>query len=430
MTLEMRSRWWIVFASVLGLLVGNGPIMQFTFGTLLPPVSREFGWTRGMVSSAMVVGLWMTGLATPVVGRLVDRFGIRAVALPAIVVFSLATASVAWVPASPAAFTALYALMGLGAAGQTPLIYAKAIAARFDRNRGLALGVSMAGVGLGAALVPQFAQALVRAAGWRAAYAGLGVLTFVLAFPAVALFVGRPVADREASAQKISISEASGLTGLEALRTARFWRLAFSFFIVSGTTGGVVSHLVPLLTDRGVSPQTATGMVGLAGIALIGGRLMAGFLLDRIHGPYVAAAFFLTPAAGIVLLSTLRHGAVEAGTVLVGIGLGAEVDLIALLSSRYLGMRSFGEIYGYFFAIFMLGAGLGPFAMGVSFDRTGSYGFMLVCYAFALMLAILPILRLGAYAYPAARRGTQEKAPVPLSDPPIAQLGIRTARAE
>jgi len=304
--------------------------------------------------------------------------------------------------------------MGLGAAGQTPLIYAKAISARFDHKRGLALGIAMAGVGLGAALVPQFAQALIRVAGWRGAYAGLGVLTFALAFPAVALFVGKPAPDHEPVAHKISTTEVPGLTGLQALRTARFWSLAISFFIVSGTTGGVISHLVPLLTDRGVSPQTATGMVGIAGVALIGGRLFAGFLLDRIHAPYVAATFFLAPLMGIiVLLSTLGPEGAAVGAVLVGIGLGAEVDLIAFLLSRYLGMRSFGEIYGYFFAIFMLGAGLGPFAMGVSFDKTGSYRLMLVCYAFALALASLPILRLGPYAYPAARVAGKQYAQVP-----------------
>jgi MFS family permease len=356
------------------------------------------------------VGLWMTGIATPVVGRLVDRFGIRAVALPAIAVFSFATASVAWVPASPAAFTALYALMGLGAAGQTPLIYAKAISVRFDHHRGLALGIAMAGVGLGAALVPQFAQQMIGIAGWRGAYAGLGMLTFVLAFPAVALFIGRPAADQEAVVQRASFARRPGLTGLEALRTARFWALAFSFFIVSGTTGGIISHLVPLMSDRGVSPQTATAMVGIAGMALIGGRLLSGFLLDRIHAPYVAAVFFLAPLVGIVvLLTTLRPEGAALGTVLVGIGVGAEVDLIAFLLSRYLGMRAFGEIYGYFFSIFMLGAGLGPFAMGVSYDRTGSYRLMLMCFAFALALASLPMLRLGPYAYPIARETRQER---------------------
>ena len=184
-----KNRWWIVFASVLGLSVGNGPIMQFTFGVLLPPISHEFGWARGTVSSAIVIGLWMTGVATPLVGRLVDRFGVRAVALPAIALFSAATASVALVPASPLVFTACITVMGLTAAGQTPLVYAKAISASFDDKRGLALGIAMAGVGLGAAVVPQFAQALIQAVGWRGAYVGLGSLTFILAFPAVALFL-------------------------------------------------------------------------------------------------------------------------------------------------------------------------------------------------------------------------------------------------
>jgi cyanate permease len=255
---------------------------------------------------------------------------------------------------------------------------------------------------------------MIGIAGWRGAYAGLGVLTFVLAFPAVALLVGRPAADQQAVVQRVSIAGMPGLTGIEALRTARFWSLAFSFFIVSGTTGGVISHLVPLMSDRGVSLQTATAMVGIAGAALIAGRLLSGFLLDRIHAPYVAAVFFLAPLMGVVvLLTTLRPEGAALGTVLVGIGVGAEVDLIAFLLSRYLGMRSFGEIYGYLFAIFMLGAGLGPFAMGVSYDRTGSYKLMLVCFAFALALASLPMLRLGSYAYPTARETGQENAMAP-----------------
>ena len=406
-----NNRWLIVFASVLGLLVGNGPVMQFTFGTLMPAVSREFGWSRGTVSSAMVIGLWMTALATPVVGRLVDRFGIRVVVLPAIALFSLATISVAFVPASPVAFTALYALMGLGAAGQTPLIYAKAISARFDGQRGLALGIAMAGVGLGASLVPQFAQASIRIIGWRGAYAALGALTFLLAFPAVSLFVGRPLPVRNDAGQLASNINAVGLTCREALWTSQFWLLAISFFIVSGTTGGIVSHLVPLLTDRGVSLQNATRMLSVAGLALIIGRLFAGYLLDRIHGPLVAATFFTAPILGIAaLVSTSRPEAAALGAILVGVGLGAEVDLIAFLLSRYFGMRAFGEIYGFFFAIFVLGAGLGPLAMGAWFDKAGSYTLMLVIFALALPLSIVLVLRLGAYRYPARHRVEQQNA--------------------
>lgn len=412
-TARLRNRWWIVVASVFGLFVGNGAIMQFTFGTLAPPVSREFGWSRGAASTAIVVGLWMTGIATPFVGRLVDRFGIRAVALPAIVLFSLATASVALVPASPAAFIALYGLMGLGAAGQTPLTYAKAISARFDEQRGLALGISMAGVGLGSALVPQIAQALIGVVGWRGAYAGLGLLIFLLAFPAVALVIGRDPSARPTLVAKNS-SEIPGITAFDAVRTARFWYLAFSFFIVSGTAGGLIANLVPLLTDRGFSLPDATHLVGIAGFSLIAGRFFAGYLLDRVHAPYVALAFILSPLSGIVLmLSTHRPDAAILATLLIGLGLGAEVDLIAFLLSRYLGMRAFGEIYGYFFAMFMLGAGLGSYAMGASYDKTGSYTLMLLCFVAALALASLPMFRLGPYAYPATRRATGVSVSIP-----------------
>ncbi len=431
MKVDLNNPWWVVFGSVLGLLVGNGPIMQFTFGILLTPVSREFGWNRGTVSSAIVTGLWMTALATPLMGRLVDRLGIRAVALPALVVFSLATASVALVPASPAAFTALYALMGVAAAGQTPMVYAKAISARFDDKRGLALGIALAGVGLGAAIVPQFAQAVIARGGWREAYVGLGVLTFVLAFPAVALFVGREAPMprmHEPGPGNLSTIPVQGLTGREALRAPRFWLLAISFFIVAAACGGTVAHMVPLLTDRGVSPRMATGVLSAAGIALIGGRLLAGYLLDRVFAPYIALAFLLAPMFGIVSLATVSQPLLAVGgAVLVGIGLGAEVDLIAFLSSRYLGMRSFGEIYGYLFAIFMVGSGLGPFVMGVSFDRMGSYRLMLGCFGGALLLASMLMLRLGPYAYPISHGVTARVAPTAPAGSPLTPIAAPRA---
>jgi len=106
----------------------------------------------------------------------------------------------------------------------------------------------------------------------------------------------------------------------------------------------------------------------------------------------------------VLLVVASQPAMAAAGTVLVGVGLGAEVDLIAFLLSRYLGMRSFGEIYGYLFAIFMLGSGLGPFVMGVSFDRRGSYNLILECFGFALVAASILILRLGPYVYPVSHR--------------------------
>lgn len=408
---SLRNPWWIVFGCVLGLFVGNGAIMQFTFPVLLKPIGQELGWSRAMVSSAMVFGLLMTGIMTPVVGHLVDRYGIRRIALPAITLFALATAAVSLVPASPTAFVAFYAIMGLFAAGQTPLIYAKSISAHFDDQRGLALGVAMAGVGLGAALMPPITQAFVDAFGWRGAYLGLGIMTFVLATPAVLLFVREP-ARVEGHGIAAHAVDLPGLSGSEALKSSTFWLLAVPFFIVAAAANGTIGHVVALLTDRGVSPQTATSALTMAGFALIGGRLLAGYLLDRMFAPYVAVAFFLSPLAGIALLYfTSSTMIASVATVLIGIGLGAEVDLIAFLISRYLGLRAFGQIYGYLFAVFMLANGIGPFVMGVSFDRSGSYSPVLIAFAAGLVVAAALVLRLGPYPYPAQHRSAAAPRP-------------------
>jgi MFS family permease len=414
-----KNPWWIVFGCVVGLFVGNGAIMQFTFPVLLKPIGQELGWSRATVSSAMVFGLVATGIMTPMVGHLVDRYGIRRIALPAITLFALATAAVSLVPSSPAAYIALYTVMGLFAAGQTPLIYAKSISAHFDDQRGLALGIAMAGVGLGAALMPPITQFFIDTMGWRGAYLGLGIMTFVLAIPAVSLFVREPGKAEEQSAAARDVGRdivLPGVSGMEALKSSVFWLLAVPFFIVAAAANGTIGHVVALLTDRGVSPQVATSALTMAGFALILGRLVAGWLLDRLFAPYVAVVFFIAPLIGISLLFFTSSTAVATvATVLIGVGLGAEVDLIAFLISRYLGLRAFGQIYGYLFAIFMLANGIGPFVMGLSFDKAGSYNPVLIGFAVALIVAVALVLQLGPYAYPARHRkgGAKQTAPAP-----------------
>ncbi len=392
-----RSPWWIVLGSVLGLVVGNGPVMQFTFGVFVKPLVAEFDSDRGTVSAALLAGLCLTGIATPVTGRLIDRFGIRAVSLPAIALFAAGLVALGLLTGSVAQFVLLYGLLGILSTGQTPLPYARAVTGAFDRGRGLALGVSMAGVGIGTVLLPPLAQTFVLGFGWRIAYCLLGATVLIIAFPAMAMLVGQ--ADRARPTGR-AIVPLPGLTAREAMRTALFWKFAATFFCVALAASGMTAHLIPLLTDNGVPPRIAAATISVAGVALIGGRLIAGYLLDRLFAPHVALAFFLAPLAGILLLLlTVSVPAALVAAVLVGLGLGAEVDLIAYLLSRYFGMRSFGEIYGYFFAIFMLGSGIGPFIMGVVFQRTGHYTVALMILAAALAVACVVVTRLGPYAF-------------------------------
>jgi predicted MFS family arabinose efflux permease len=398
-----KNSWWIVIGSMLALIVGNGPVGLFTFGVFLKPVSSEFGWERGTMSMAIGVSLFCGAIATPIIGYLIDRWGIRRVTLPMIVLFALSMASIAFTPASPIVFVLLYAIAGTFGAGQAPLPYAKAISSWFDQRRGLALGIAMAGAGIGVAVIPQLARLLIEIYGWRGAYVGVGIVTFVVAFPAAALFLreqGEPLAD---AGRQAAVSRAipPGKSVGEAFANYRFWFIAIATFLVVTALNGTINHAIPLLTDRGISPSTAASILGIVGMSTIAGRLVSGYLVDRFFAPFVAVFFFLLPIVGIYLLGSGEGmPIVVVGGVTLGVTLGAEIDLIGFLVSRYFGLRHFGAISGYLFAIFTAASGFGPFLMGLCYDAFHSYNLALTGFAMALIIASLMIALLGPYAFP------------------------------
>ena len=189
-----------------------------------------------------------------------------------------------------------------------------------------------------------------------------------------------------------------GLSSREARYTATFWVLVSAAFLISASFVGCLIHLVPLLTDRGVSAQSAAFATSVgAGGALLA-RAGAGYLLDRFFVAYVAAPFLCGSALGILLLWSGVGGEVAfMATMLVGLGQGAELDILPYAISRYFGLRALGEIYGYTFAAVTLGAAVGPLVMGVSFDATGSYSLALISFAVASFTAAGLMLGLGPY---------------------------------
>lgn len=396
----LRNRWWVVVASVLGLIVGAGSINVFAFGVFLKPVSTELDLSRGTLSAAVFLSSILTAACSPILGTAIDRWGIRTVMLPSISLFALVTAAFSLLTSNPMVLFLLYGVSGFVGAGQTPIAYSKAVSAWFDKQRGLALGVAMAGVGLGTALVPQLANALIEHFGWRMAYVGLGVAIFVFAFLPVAAVVREPT-ERDRAAAPVAAFLQRGVTLTEALSTWRFWALTVAFFFGVVAINGTLTHVVAMLTDRGISVDVATAALSAAGIAIIFGRILSGYCLDRFFGPYVAVVFLVCPMAGIALLGSGAGGMVPlAGTILCGIGIGAEVDLMAFFVSRYFGLRGFAQIYGLMFGIFAVGTGLGPYAMGAGFDALHSYVPIFIGFEVVLVIACGLLLGLGPYRYP------------------------------
>jgi predicted MFS family arabinose efflux permease len=155
-----------------------------------------------------------------------------------------------------------------------------------------------------------------------------------------------------------------------------------------------------MLSDQGVSSNRVALATSFLGSALLIGRVCSGYLLDRFFAPRVAMCLFGAAACGIALLRTgAESGLLFPAVLLIGLGIGAEVDIIAYLVGRYFGLRAFGEIYGYAFASYVLAGALGPWLMGVGFDRFASYSSILVGFFLATLLAVVLMGRLGPYRF-------------------------------
>ncbi len=398
--------WWIVFVAAIGLFMGYGPIVTFTFSVFLRLLNQEFGWSRGEISQAFSLSLLVMSLAFPVIGRLVDRFGARKVIIPSISLFGLALMSLSWLSGNLWHLYAVYILLGLVGGGTAPVPYSNVLSHWFDKRRGLALGIAMAGLGLGAFVMPSLAQMLIVSQGWRQAYILIGAMVMVVTIPMVGLFlketpemVGlRPDGEAINTTRPSASKQKVGLSAQEAWRTHMFWILIGAFFLMSASVHGCLIHLVPLLTDRGISPQLAAGATSLFGAALLLGRVGAGYLLDHFFASSVALCFFCGAALGFLLLWSGVTGTVAfIAAFLVGLGMGAEGDIIAYLISRYFGLRAFSEIYGYAFGAFTLGGVFGPLLMGKGFDATGSYSLGLGVFVVATLIAAGLMTRLGPY---------------------------------
>jgi MFS family permease len=386
----------VVAASVVGLAFGYSTIGVASFGIFVVPLSEHFGWGRGDMSLGLTLMSLTIVLLSPFTGALLDRFGVRKVLIPATALFALAVAGMALLTGSLWHFYLMHVLLALAGVCTAPVSYSRVIVAWFDRHRGLALGIALAGIGLGTALVPPFVQLLSARFGWRSAYLGLGLVILCVALPFLLAWIRDP---RKGAQQAAANAELSGGSDFSAgVRSRVFALLVVSFVLLGIFTAGILAHLVPLLVDRGVPPRSAAGIASVMGLALIVGRLLTGYLLDRLFAPVVVVIFLLGPVAGIAWLAAGATGpGAMVAVVLIGLGLGAEIDFMSYLVSRYFALSAFGRIYGLIYAALTVGLSIGPIVMGYSQQLTGSYDLALRILLGASILAILPFLGLGRY---------------------------------
>jgi predicted MFS family arabinose efflux permease len=288
---------------------------------------------------------------------------------------------------------ALFILLGVAATGTSPLAYSRAVSTWFDRRRGTALAIVLGGAAAASMAHPPALDALIRAIGWQRACLVMGAVMLSVGLPVVAAVVR----ERDATARTARPAVA-GAAIHTALRSWIFWVL---IVVVAGTAlafNAIVVHIVALLTDRGVTPARAALTLSLMGGAGLSGRLLTGWLLDRFRATYVSAALLTLAAAGILLLATAQaFEPALAAAVMIGFGMGGELDVTPFLLSRYFGLQSLSTLYGFAWTAMGAGAAAGSVMMGSAFDANGSYDRTLWQLAASTLLVAMLMLTLPTY---------------------------------
>lgn len=352
---ELARNWLVILGCFIGMAAGVSALPYYTQGLFVPALTETFGWTREQLSTITLVGGIVLALCSPLVGWLVDRVNPR---LPLILSFAAMAGmylAISHVDGRFGVFFVLQAAMFALGALTGPVLFTRIINQYFEKSRGTALGITLTGSGAMALVGPPLLAATITDHGWRAGYVLVATLIAGLGIVAVAI-LWRFSAVAPAKAPT-TIKPAPEPLARPVLLGAH---MLIAMTLLALGIGGFTFHMVPLLTDAGLSLERAASVQGTLGVSVLIGRLASGILVDRIFAPYVAAAIMLLAAAGILGLDLAGPDFAMVCALLIGFALGMEGDVIGYLTARYYGIALYGRLYGLFYGFFALALGLSP----------------------------------------------------------------------
>jgi MFS family permease len=375
-----RRAWAMVWMCMLGTCCCSTAVVLINVGVFMKPLAESNGWSRGEVAMALSVAAISMALANPFVGRAIDRFGVRPVLITSLLTFGLATAATPLLVGA-GGLTGLYvayALIAVFGAGSNVIAYVRVLSGWFsgpmNNSRGLALGISSAGLPLGAAASGPLGVLLIDRFGWQGGYWGLALIPLVVGLPIAIFGIRMPSESPTPTARPASSAHLPGMTLKEAMQTRSFWLLVTIVLLMSTTLQGLGIHTVPLLSDYQLTAYWVAIILALDQVLGIGARIGAGFLFDRYFAPRISILIFgLAALASFALAGFPGLAVAIVATLLITVGSGAESDFVGYLVGRYFGLKCYGQIFGTIYAMFMVGIALGPYLFGVAFDTFGDY---------------------------------------------------------
>jgi MFS family permease len=399
--------WVIAAAAALGIACSFSVLVVTITSIFAAPLSREMGWTTPQIMLGPLVAGLCGLLTAPFIGAFCDRFGARRIVLLSFVIEVIVVASFRYLDHSLVGYWLRYGALALLCMGTTQVAFSRIISCWFNRRLGLALGIALAGVGVGGFAWSLLVQKLIDLYGWRDAYLGIAACIAAVTLPVLLLILRHSPAsvglaidgDAARAAAPGTASAIGGMTLRQAAASPQYRLMAVTFFLFGLSLQGAQLNLVPLLTSRGVSAQLAASIQAIMLLTLIAGRVSSGLLLDRVFAPRVAQGFLLAPIAGIAALALGAAGPLAlVAAMCIGLAVGGESDVIAYLVRRYFGLRQYSRIYGTFFSFFGAGSALGPVATAWAVAHArGGYGTVLWYHVATLMLTALLLFGFQPY---------------------------------
>lgn len=403
--------WWygaaIVAASFVIYAVAYG--VRLSFAIFYVAILEEYGWSRAMLAGVFSIGTLVFGCTSPVVGTLLDKYGVRRMMLVGAALMSTSLLLCSRITALWQ-FYALYGValsVGLGFMGFVP--QAGLLARWFVRRLSSAMGIASAGVGISMLLMGPMVQAIIDRWGWRWAFVVLAGVVGVVVVPLVLWVVkerpeevGRGPDGEPLETEGVDAAEAvegQDWTVARAATTVPFWALIGCFFFTPLGIFPIVVHHVAYLVDAGFSTIFAASVFGLQGLMSAAGKMTIGYLADRLGRPGAILLSFGLSAAGILALLSVREPTalwrVYIFAATFGFALGTRGPLVSAAAADHFRGPHFGSIYGVVHLGNGVGGAIGPFIVGYLFDLYGSYvpGFLiaigsLVLAAASLLLAV------------------------------------------
>ena len=400
--------WWVLIATSVIHFIGAG-FFFYSFTAFFNPLVQEFKWSYAATSLATSFRSLESGIASPLVGFLTDKYGPRRLIFIGSVWAGIGCILLSRID-SLWHFYVAFLFLSIGSSMMFPLPGWTAVTHWFFKKRGITIGILTTAIGVSGILIP-LVNRLISQYGWRTTFVIAGVSIMIVGIPLSLVVRHRPeqygyLPDGEKQRiEKINGAvrrhppqpdvEEKGFSTREAIKTPAFWGLTLVVTISGAVLHAVVVHVMPALIDVRIPREVAGTIAASMVISSVAGRMGFGWLGDRLDKRYLLAAALFLQVSGLIIFAYTRSVAhAIAFLTLYGPGFGGVITLRLTMQGEYFGRKSFGAIQGVMQGIFMAGNILSPVFAGWIYDVHGSYQPAWLILAILTLFSSLLILML------------------------------------